>query len=157
MTSSDYERKLQELVLNWKLRLIVSAMFSLLGLALVISVASGYFVEGFDVLDQTIVGMAVFLVVIPIYLIAADLPKIDKKTILNLLSENVPELSDKDMDTVLVPTSELDGKKLNEREEIEAFLDKDKLYRYLPTRPIKQAVVLMTVCLAITAGMIFVL
>lgn len=153
MGQIDYRKKLQELVLNWKLRLVVSALFSILGLSILISTVSGFVVGGFDTLDQTIVGVAVFVIVIPIYLIAADLPKIDVNTITGMLNRSIPELKG-NVELVLKSPSELNEEEKARLREIENIMKDENLYRSLPMRPIKQAAVVMIVCLILTAAVI---
>lgn len=152
---NDNERIMHELVLNWKLRLVVSALFSMLGLAFLVGTVSGFFVE-LSTLDKSIVGIAVFVVMIPIYLIIADLPKIDEFTIASMLNENVPEF-DEQAELVLNPVDELDESEKEKRKELEAVLKDEKLYRFLPNRPIKQAILIMLVSLSLTAGSYYVL
>lgn len=151
MPSSDYSKKFKKLVFNWKLRLVVSALFSISGLAFLISTTSGYIIEDFEILDQTIVGVAVFVIVIPIYLIIADLPKINEYTLADILNQAVPEL-DRKADLVLKKESELSEAEKNKRKEIEDFFEEDELYRFLPNRPIKQAVMILAGSLILTLG-----
>lgn len=150
---NDSERILHELVLNWKLRLVVSALFSMLGLAFLVAVLSGYFAE-LKLLDQTIVGVAVFIVMIPIYLVIADLPKIDEQTIAEMLNEYVPEFEQK-ADIILKAESELSTEELQHKDKVEKIYRDRSLYRYLPNRPIKQAAILMIICLSLTATSYF--
>ncbi|MDX1618576.1 MAG: hypothetical protein R3224_07300 [Balneolaceae bacterium] len=154
MDTADYHKKLHELVLNWKLRLIASALFSILGLAVLISTTSGLLIEDFEILDQTIVGVAVFVIVIPIYLIIADLPKIDEETIAKMLNETVPDLNS-GAELVLKSTEELSEQEKEKRREVEVVFNDDKLYRFLPNYPMKQAVVLLLGCLLLTAGIYY--
>lgn len=146
--------RIGELVLNWKLRLVVSALFSILGLSFLISTASGIVIEDFETLDQTIVGIAVFVIVIPIYLIIADLPKINEHTIAEMLNQAIPELNSS-AELVLKTDDELSENEISKRKEVEELFKDEKLYRFLPNRPIKQAVVIMVVSLALTAGIYF--
>lgn len=152
---NENERIMHELVLNWKLRLVASALFSMLGMAFLIGTVSGFFVE-LSTLDKSIVGIAVFVVMIPIYLIIADLPKIDEFTIASMLNETVPEF-DQQAELVLNPEDELNEEEKEKRKELETVLKEEKLYRFLPNRPIKQAIVIMLVSLSLTAGSYYVL
>lgn len=147
---NEYERMLYELVLNWKLRLVVSALFSMLGLSFLISFLSGFFAD-LSLLDQTIVGVAIFIVMIPIYLIIADLPKINEHTIADMLNERVPDF-DHQAELVLKPVDELDDQQLQKRKQVASIYKQEKLYRHLPNRPITQALVLMLICFMLTAG-----
>lgn len=152
---NENERIMHELVLNWKLRLVASALFSMLGMAFLIGTVSGFFVE-LSTLDKSIVGIAVFVVMIPIYLIIADLPKIDEFTIASMLNEAVPEF-DQQAELVLNPEDELNEEEKEKRKELETVLKEEKLYRFLPNRPIKQAIVIMLVSLSLTAGSYYIL
>lgn len=147
---NEFDRMLYELVLNWKLRLVASALFSLMGLSFLIGAMSGILFD-YSVLDQTIVGISVFVVTVPIYLIIADLPKINEQTITKMLNEYVPEFED-NAHLILVPREELDEHQLEERQQIESIYKDKKLYRYLPNRPITQAIILMVICFILTAG-----
>ena len=154
MGSTDYTHKMKELVLNWKLRLVVSALFSILGFAVLIGTVSGYVVEDFEILDQTIVGVAIFVIVIPVYLIIADLPKIDEQTVANILNNNIPSLEN-DARLILKPNDELNEEEIKRKKEVEEFFKDEKLYRFLPIQPIQQAAVIMFTCLLLTAGIYF--
>lgn len=147
---NENERIMHDLVLNWKLRLVVSALFSMLGLAFLVGTVSGFFVE-LSTFDKSIVGVAVFVVMIPVYLIIADLPKIDEFTIASMLNEKVPEF-DQQVELVLNPLEELSEEEKAKRQELEKVLKDEKLYRFLPNRPIKQAIIIMAVSLTLTAG-----
>lgn len=146
-------KEYESLVLNWKLRLVLSALLSIMSLALVIGTASGVFIPDFDVLDQTIVAVAVCVIVIPVYLIIADLPEIDEHTIANLLNSSVPELKDQ-AQLVLAPAEELEPDQQSEINRVIEFFDDQKLYRYLPMRPITQSIVILISCLTITAAIL---
>lgn len=152
---NENERIMHDLVLNWKLRLVASALFSMLGLAFLTGTVSGFFVE-LSTLDKSIVGIAVFVVMIPVYLIIADLPKIDEFTIASMLNESVPEF-EQQAELVLNPVEELSDEEVQKRKELEEVLKDKKLYRFLPNRPIKQAIAVMVISLSLTAGSYFVL
>jgi len=152
---NENERIMHDLVLNWKLRLVASALFSMLGLAFLIGTVSGFFVD-LSTFDKSIVGVAVFVVMIPIYLIIADLPKIDEFTIASMLNEAVPEF-DQQAELVLNPVDELSEDEIAKRKELEEVLKEEKLYRFLPNRPIKQAILIMVVSLGLTAGSYYVM
>ena len=147
------EQIFKELILNWKLRLVASAMVSIFGLAFLVATVSGLVVE-MSVLDKSIVGVAVFVVMIPVYLIIADLPKIDKSTITRLLDENVPEMEQR-AELLLKDEEELDEQDEELRYKIESFLSDEKSYKYLPSRPIKQAVAILTTSLFISTVALF--
>lgn len=146
---NENERIMHDLVLNWKLRLVASALFSMLGLAFLIGTVSGFFVD-LSTFDKSIVGVAVFVVMIPIYLIIADLPKIDEFTIASMLNDAVPEF-DQQAELVLNPVDELNEDEIAKRKKLEEVLKEEKLYRFLPNRPIKQAILIMVVSLSLTA------
>ena len=146
---NDPKDILHELVLNWKLRLVVSALFSMIGLASFVALLSGFFTE-LSLLDQTIVGVAVFIVMIPIYLIIADLPKIDEHTIAEMLNKNAPEFDNK-AHIVLKPEAELDNEEIKDKDRIEELYQTKSMHKYLPNKPIKQAGILLVVCLSLAA------
>jgi len=146
---NELERILHELVLNWKLRLFASALFSLLGLSFLIGSASG-FIADLTVWDQTIVGIAVFIVTLPIYLIIADLPKIDGQNIVAMLNERVPEFKQQ-AGLVLKEEADLNEEEKKELERVKLLYKTKSLHTYLPARPMKQAVLLMLTCLILTA------
>lgn len=148
---SDYEKIMHELVLNWKLRLVASALFTMMGLSFLISTVGGFIME-LSIMDQTIVGVAVFLVMIPVYLIIADLPKIDEQTIASILNDSVPELNNH-TELILKNPEDLSEEEKMKRRQIEPVLKEKKLYRYLPNRPIVQALVLLFISLLLTFGM----
>lgn len=152
---NENERIMHDLVLNWKLRLVASALFSMLGLAFLIGTVSGFFVD-LSTFDKSIVGVAVFVVMIPIYLIIADLPKIDEFTIASMLNDAVPEF-DQQAELVLNPVDELSEDEIAKRKELEEVLKEEKLYRFLPNRPIKQAILIMVVSLGLTAGSYYIM
>jgi hypothetical protein len=152
---NENERIMHDLVLNWKLRLVASALFSMLGLAFLVGTVSGFFVD-LSTFDKSIVGVAVFVVMIPVYLIIADLPKIDEFTIASMLNEAVPEF-DQQAELVLNPVDELSEEEVAKRKELEKVLQDEKLYQFLPNRPIKQAIVIMAVSLTLTAGSYYIL
>ncbi|MDZ7717062.1 MAG: hypothetical protein U5J95_12700 [Balneolaceae bacterium] len=145
----DPKRILHELVLNWKLRLVVSALFSMMGLSFLIALLSGIFAD-LNLLDQTIVGVAVFIVMIPVYLIIADLPKISEHTITEMLNEHVPEFQEK-AGIVLKSEAELNENEAKLKAKIERLYQDKPLHKYLPNRPIKQAVILLVLCLSLAA------
>lgn len=152
--ASEFDTYFRELVLNWKLRLVVSALFSILGLAILISTISGYIMENFAILDQSIVGVSVFVIVIPVYLIIADLPKIDRSDLAEILNDTVPELEN-GAELALMPESERTSTEQEKLERIRPILEDEKLYRHLPNYPITQAAILMGICLILTALVYF--
>ncbi|MDR8391239.1 hypothetical protein NC796_08825 [Aliifodinibius sp. S!AR15-10] len=154
MGKNEYTDRMKELVLNWKLRLVVSALFSMLGFAILIGTLSGYVMPEFETLDQTIVGVAVFVIVIPVYLIMADLPKIDEHDIAEMLNERIPNL-EHDANLILVGEEELNEEEKARRNQLKDFFEDEKLYRFLPNYPIQQATVIMITCLILTAGIYF--
>lgn len=145
---------MRELVINWKLRLVVSALFSILGFAFFMGTLSGYFMEDFKTLDQTIVGVAIFVVVIPVYLILADLPKIDEYTIAEMLNDSVPDL-EHNAELVLKPEEELSDEEITRRREVREIFEDEQLYRFLPNRPIQQAATILVISLLLTAAVYF--
>ena len=82
---------LHEGIQNWKLRIVLSALLCIMGLAALISMVLGEFVR-LSVMDKTIVSIAVFMVGTPAYLIASKLGKVDQYTIAGFLNESLDEV-----------------------------------------------------------------
>lgn len=149
---NEIEKIMHELVLNWKLRLVASSLLCMMGLTLLVSTVSGLLFD-FTVLDQTIEAVSIFVIMIPIYLIIADLPKINEYTIASMLNESVPELS-QNSELVLKPQAELTEEERQLRQQIEPVFKEKKLYKFLPLRPLKQALILLAFCI-LTTGVIY--
>lgn len=128
---------LHEGIQNWKLRLVLSALLCIMGLAALISMALGQFVE-LTVLDKSIVSIAIFMVGTPAYLIASNLGKVDQYTIAGFLNESLQEVQG-DAEVLVKKKEELDEEEKNRREQLEEFFTENPLYNYLPDKPVKQA------------------
>ncbi|HET8865138.1 MAG TPA: hypothetical protein VFM80_05525 [Gracilimonas sp.] len=137
---------LLEGIQNWKLRLILSALLCIMGLAALVSMALGQFVD-LTVMDKTIVSIAIFMVGTPAYLIVSNLGKVDQYTIAGFLNESLKEIQG-DAEVLVKKEDELDEKEKNRREQLEEFFTENPLYNYLPDKPVKQAYVLFVLSLA---------
>ena len=132
---------LAEGLYNWKLRLILSALLCIMGLAAMISMVMGLFIH-LTVYDKSLVAIAIFMVGIPAYLIISGLANIDEKTIARFLSENVDELNG-DIDVLTTDESELSEEQLKTRAKLEQYFRENPVYSLLPDKPVKQAYFLM--------------
>lgn len=142
MNSSEI---LREGIYNWKLRLILSALLCIMGLGALISMFLGLFVE-LTVFDKTIVGIAIFIVGTPAYLIISNLGKVDQYTIAGFLNERLQEV-DGDAEVLVKNEDELDEQEKSRRQQLEDFFSENPLYTFLPDKPVKQAWVLFAVSL----------
>lgn len=122
---------------NWKLRLVLSALLCIMGLAALISMVLGEFVE-LTVMDKSIVSIAVFMVGTPAYLIASNLGKVDQYTIAGFLNESLEEVEG-DAEVLVKKEEELDEEEKTRRQQLEEFFTENPLYNYLPDKPVKQA------------------
>lgn len=130
---------------NWKLRLVLSALLCIMGLAGLVSMALGEFVE-LTVWDKTIVSIAIFMVGTPAYLIASNLGKVDQYTIAGFLNESLQEVQG-DAEVLVKKEDELDEEEKTRRQQLEEFFTENPLYNYLPDKPVKQAYVLFLLSL----------
>lgn len=136
---------LLEGIYNWKLRLVLSALLCIMGLGILISMALGLFIE-LTVLDRSIVGIAIFMVGTPAYLIVSNLGKVDQYTIAGFLNESLKEV-DGDAEVLVKKEAELDPEEKTRREQLEEFFVENPLYNFLPDKPVKQAYFLFLVSL----------
>ncbi|MEQ8525206.1 hypothetical protein [Gracilimonas sp.] len=136
---------LLEGIYNWKLRLVLSALLCIIGLGILISMSLGIFLE-LTVLDKSIVGIAIFMVGTPAYLIASKLGKVDQYTIAGFLNESLKEV-DGDAEVLVKKEDELNPDEKTRREQLEEFFRENPLYNFLPDRPVKQAYFLFLVSL----------
>ncbi|MGN8225657.1 hypothetical protein [Gracilimonas sp. BCB1] len=136
---------LLEGIYNWKLRLVLSALLCIIGLGILISMALGIFLE-LTVLDKSIVGIAIFMVGTPAYLIVSKLGKVDQYTIAGFLNESLQEV-DGDAEVLVKKEDELAPEEKTRREQLEEFFRENPLYNFLPDRPVKQAYFLFLVSL----------
>ena len=139
---------LTEGINNWKLRLILSALLCIMGLAAMISMILGLFVE-LSVYDKTLVSIAIFMVGIPAYLIISGLAHVDEETIARFLSENVKELNG-NVDVLTKDDSELNEEQLQIKQNLVNFFSENPVYSLLPDKPVKQAYFLMLTSLLIS-------
>jgi hypothetical protein len=141
---------LMEGIYNWKLRLVLSALLCIMGLGMLISMVLGLFVE-LTVLDKTIVGVAIFMVGTPAYLIVSKLGKVDQYTIAGFLNESLKEV-DGDAEVLVKNESELDPEEKTRREQLEEFFTEHPLYNFLPNQPVIQAYVLLLISIVASLG-----
>lgn len=128
---------LLEGIYNWKLRLVLSALLCIMGLGVLISMILGLFLE-LTVLDKSIVGIAIFMVGTPAYLIASNLGKVDQYTIAGFLNQSLEEI-DGDAEVLVKKEDELDEVEKTRRQQLEEFFTEHPLYNFLPDKPVKQA------------------
>ncbi len=136
---------LLEGIQNWKLRLILSALLSIMGLAAFVSMSLSLFVD-LTVWDQTVVSIAIFMVGTPAYLILSNLGKVDQYTIAGFLNESLEEVGG-DAEVLVKKEDDLDEHEKNRREQLEEFFTENPLYNYLPDKPVKQAYILFVITL----------
>lgn len=141
---------LQEGLNNWKLRLILSALLCIMGLAGMISMVLGVFVD-LSVYDKSLVAIAIFMVGIPAYLIISGLAKVDEHTIAEFLNQEVQELN-QSAHLLAADKRELTPEEVETREELEAFFIDHPIWTLLPTQPVKQAYILFVCSLLVSFG-----
>lgn len=139
---------LTEGLTNWKLRLILSALLCMLGLAAMISMVLGLFLE-LSVFDKTIVAVAIFMVGVPTYLIISGLASIDEHTIAIFLNEQVDELS-ANPEVLVKNETDLNEDEKKMREQLLTVFSEKPVYQFLPDKPVKQAYFLMVASLAVS-------
>ena len=126
---------------NWKLRLILSALLCIMGLASLISMCLGLFLD-LSIYDKSIVAIAVWMVGIPTYLIFSGLAKITPQSIALFINENTDKIQH-DLQILLKDENELDEKTKTKHRELISFFNVTPLYTLLPDKPVKQAYLLM--------------
>lgn len=119
---------LLEGIQNWKLRLILSALLSIMGLAAFVSMALSLIVE-LTVWDQTVVSIAIFIVGTPAYLILSNLGKVDQYTIAGFLNESLEEVGG-DAEVLVKKEDELDE---NEKQDANNWRNSSRKIRYITT------------------------
>lgn len=147
MDSRDY---LAVGIYNWKLRLILSALLCIMGLSGLISMVLGLFVD-LSVYDKSIVAIAICMVGIPAYLIISKLGKVDKYMIASFLNENFKKINGK-AEILMKNDDELTEGDLSLKHEMQHYFDEHPLHTFLPDRPIKQAYILMLICMLVSFG-----
>ncbi|HAH52391.1 MAG TPA: hypothetical protein DF712_10865 [Balneola sp.] len=126
---------------NWKLRLILSALLCIMGLASLISMFLGLFLD-LSIYDKSIVAIAIWMVGIPTYLIFSGLAKITPQSIALFINENTDKIQH-DLQLLLKDEDELDEQTKTKHRELISFLQITPLYTLLPDKPVKQAYLLM--------------
>lgn len=132
---------LSEGLKNWKLRLILSALLCIMGLGAMISMILGIFID-LSVYDKSIVSIAIFMVGIPTYLILSGLAKIDERTIVRFLNEQVPELL-ANVEVLVKHENELNDQERSTKELLIQIFTETPVYTFLPDKPVKQAYFLL--------------
>jgi hypothetical protein len=134
-------RLLTEGLNNWKLRLILSALLCIMGLAALISMFLGLFIE-LSIYDKSIVAIAIWMVGIPTYLIFSGLAKVTPRSIALFINENNDRVHG-DLQILLKDTNDLDEHSRTKQQELIHFFQENPLYTFLPDKPVKQAYLLM--------------
>ena len=124
---------------NWKLRLILSALLCIMGLAALISMILGLFIN-LSIYDKSIVAIAIWMVGIPTYLILSGLAKITPQSIALFINES---------------TDQVQASKTKQQELISFFQD-NPLHKFLPDKPVKQAYLLMLTSMLVSFGIWFI-
>ena len=104
---------------NWKLRLILSALLCIMGLAALISMILGLFIN-LSIYDKSIVAVAIWMVGIPTYLILSGLAKITPQSIALFINESTDQVQD-DLQILLKNTDELDEASKTKQQELISF------------------------------------
>ena len=139
---------LTEGLTNWKLRLILSALLCMIGLATMISMTLGLFIE-LTVYDKTIVAIAVFMVGVPTYLILSKLASIDEQTIATFLNEQINELS-ANPEVLIKKVEELNEEERSMRNQLLKVFSEKPVYQFLPDKPVKQAYFLLLASIGVS-------
>ncbi len=132
------------------MRLILSALLCIMGLAAMISMIMGLFVD-LSVYDKSLVAIAIFMVGIPSYLIISGLATVDEHTIVHFLNDYIEEMDGKS-ELLILDERTLTDKELEEKKELESYLELHPVHTLLPAKPVKQAYFLMLVSLMISFG-----
>ena len=146
----DGSALIREALLNWKLRLILSALLCIMGLGALISMVMGIFIE-LTVLDKSIVGMAIFMVGVPSYLILSNLGKVDQYTIAGFLNQQIDEVEGK-AEVLIKKEDELDSDEKTKKKQLVEFFSEKPLHTFLPDKPVKQAYFLFLISLLFSFG-----
>lgn len=141
---------LLEGIQNWKLRLVLSALLCIMGLGFLISMALGLVVE-LTILDKSIVGIAIFIVGTPAYLIASKLGEVDQYTIAGFLNERLREVEG-DAEVLVKKQEGLSEMEKLRRAQLEDFFRENPLYNFLPDKPVKQAYLLFVISVVTSLG-----
>lgn len=139
---------------NWKLRLVLSAILCIMGLAAFISMLLGIFID-LSIYDKSIVAIAIWMVGIPTYLILSGLAKITPQAIAQFINETNQDI-ETDLQLLLRDKNELDDDSKTKQEELIHVFEETPLYKFLPDKPVKQAYFLMLVSMVASFGIWFI-
>lgn len=128
---------------NWKLRLILSALLCIMGLAGLISMTLGLFID-LSIYDKSIVAIAIWMVGIPTYLILSGLAKVTPQSIAKFINETNTQING-DLQILLQNSNDLDEPAKTKQQELIELFRKTPLYKFLPDKPVKQAYFLMLI------------
>lgn len=126
---------------NWKLRLVLSAVLCLMGLAGLVSMLLGIFIE-LSVYDKSIVAVAVWMVGVPAYLIISGIAKITPQSVAEFINQQNNEIKE-DLKLLLKNTEELDDEAQKQQQKLIQLFKETPVYKFLPDKPVKQAYFLM--------------
>lgn len=108
-----------------------------MGLGFLISMILGLFMN-LSIYDKSLVGIAIFMVGVPAYLIVSNLAKVDEYTIAGFLNQTLTQAEGK-AEVLVKEEKELEEEELNKREELEELFNETPLHHFLPDKPIRQA------------------
>ncbi len=128
---------------NWKLRLILSALLCIMGLAGLISMTLGLFID-LSIYDKSIVAIAIWMVGIPTYLILSGLANVTPQSIAKFINETNTQING-DLQILLRDSNDLDEPAKTKQQELIELFRKTPLYKFLPDKPVKQAYFLMLI------------
>lgn len=139
----DGSKILMEGLNNWKLRLILSALLCIMGLAGLISMSLGLFIK-ISIYDKSIVAVAICMAGIPAYLVLSGLAKVTPQSIATFINENNTQING-DLQILLQDSNDLDETAKTKQQELIELFNKTPLYKYLPDKPVKQAYFLLLI------------
>jgi hypothetical protein len=139
---------------NWKLRLILSALLCIMGLAGLISMTLGFFLD-LSIYDKSIVAIAISMVGIPTYLILSGLAKVTPQYIAQFINQTNDQF-EADLNILLKDRNELDDHSKTKQDELIDFFRQNPLYTFLPDKPVKQAYLLMLLSMISSFGIWFI-
>ena len=139
---------------NWKLRIILSAILCIMGLAALIAMVMGLFIN-LSIYDKSIVAIAIWMVGIPTYLILSGLSKITPQSIAAFINENNAAVTD-DLQILLKDTNELDEQSKTKQSDLIKLFRQTPLYTFLPDKPVKQAYFIMLLSMIGSFGIWFI-
>lgn len=139
---------------NWKLRLILSAVLCIMGLAGLISMLLGIFVE-LSVSDKSIVAIAIWMIGVPAYLIVSKIATITPQSVAQFINQNSEEVKE-DLQILLKNAAELDEEARIQQQKLIQFFSETPVYKLLPDKPVKQAYFLMLISMVLSFGIWFI-